>query len=292
MYNVLIRQQPVQALVTSNSRYRRPVDPAPILQLYNPLDSRDTGYQTSKEFVMHCQLYHKTRNEAIGPDEQGHQPIFGSHVSSLIQADDVDNSHAAFFPFSEITLRVEGTFRLIFRLMELINNRFVFITSIITSPFTAVDQKCWKGMFQSTHLDIKLASQGIKVKQKNETDHKRGAAPLSCQSKPPTFPTVETPSTFEYPANPGGGHISDQSNSSPSGSGGNYSSDSSPNSGRSRVSSGGNPDSDTTMLASSSSPDRSRTSSGNHSSNSNTGSDTEMLSPVSEQNTCMSVDSD
>lgn len=59
-----------------------------------------------------------TLEEIINAKDAGGRSISGSISSSLHRLRDIDNSYGAFFVFPDISVRVEGRFRLKFTLFE------------------------------------------------------------------------------------------------------------------------------------------------------------------------------
>jgi hypothetical protein len=59
----------------------------------------------------------------------------GSIVSSLYRLKDLDNKDGAFFVFPDLSVRMEGQYRLKFSLFEIINTEIYYCTSIVSDVF-------------------------------------------------------------------------------------------------------------------------------------------------------------
>ncbi|RKP38548.1 velvet factor, partial [Dimargaris cristalligena] len=94
--------------------------------------------------------------------------IRGSVVSSIYHAKDTDNVEGAFFVFPDISVRVEGTYRLKFSLFEIVGSVVYFCKSVLSSPFTVYSAKKFPGMDPSTSLSQTFAKQGLKVRMRSE----------------------------------------------------------------------------------------------------------------------------
>ncbi|KAI8615786.1 velvet factor [Chytriomyces sp. MP71] len=92
----------------------------------------------------------------------------GSIVSSLYRLRDLDNKDGAFFVFPDLSVRMEGSYRLKFSLFEIINTEMYYCTSIISNPFNVYSAKKFPGMEESTFLSKAFAEQGLKIRIRKE----------------------------------------------------------------------------------------------------------------------------
>ncbi|KAJ1980749.1 hypothetical protein H4R33_005396 [Dimargaris cristalligena] len=142
--------------------------------------SYPTGFQPSRPF-QHSPYYFMfatltneegTREIHILSDFHTHI-IRGSVVSSIYHAKDTDNVEGAFFVFPDISVRVEGTYRLKFSLFEIVGSVVYFCKSVLSSPFTVYSAKKFPGMDPSTSLSQTFAKQGLKVRMRSENRRKK-----------------------------------------------------------------------------------------------------------------------
>ncbi|CAG8802206.1 18997_t:CDS:2, partial [Racocetra persica] len=121
-YRLIIRQQPKQARLCSlKERDRRPVDPPPIIQFkVDSCGDEAQNYLQSPYYFMCANLVHPSNNSdhfAISS-----KYLAGTIVSSLHKLKDIDNSDGGFFVFGDISVRIEGRYRLRFSLFEIIKH--------------------------------------------------------------------------------------------------------------------------------------------------------------------------
>ncbi|CAO1627829.1 unnamed protein product [Parajaminaea phylloscopi] len=97
----------------------------------------------------------------------------GSCVSCLYHLKDIDGSHQGFFVFPDLSIRVEGRYRLKLCLFETIGNEVHHCKSIYTSAFMVYTAKRFPGMEESTKLSRTFADQGLKVRVRKNPRGKR-----------------------------------------------------------------------------------------------------------------------
>ncbi|CAG8828375.1 4721_t:CDS:2, partial [Gigaspora rosea] len=96
---------------------RRPIDPPPIIQL-KVHDStlpqvEKSSFLQNPYFFMYASLMAPDTNEELHLLRDGKtRSTTGSVVSSLYHLKDIDNSDAGFFVFPDLSVRMEGTYRL------------------------------------------------------------------------------------------------------------------------------------------------------------------------------------
>ncbi|KAI9711998.1 MAG: hypothetical protein M1820_001706 [Bogoriella megaspora] len=191
-YQLRVRQQPIAARACGyGERDRRNVDPPPILELFvrepqtDRLDWEEMGYNLN---VLHCTLWHATKDEEVPPVPDQRRPtrhLMGSLVSSPFVAKDENHVDGSFFPFPDLSCRHPGKYRLHFVLMRIdptnlplgaINPLRASITSDV---FTVYQAKDFPGMTPSSELTKALKRQGcnIQVKKGNEKRLGKGKTP-------------------------------------------------------------------------------------------------------------------
>jgi hypothetical protein len=183
-----VRQNPERACVTRAKdllKDRRPVDPPPIVQL-RIRDENDPAHihLQSPYYFMLCTLHHATedRSAPVPPSSA----LAGTLVSSLHRLKDIDNSNGGFFVFGDLSVRVEGEYRLRFSLFEMRNSEVAHVKSVLSRAFTVSSPKSFPGMAESTLLSRSFADQGVKLRlrKKSSTHLKRSllSQPEECPS--------------------------------------------------------------------------------------------------------------
>ncbi|CEG74605.1 hypothetical protein RMATCC62417_09786 [Rhizopus microsporus] len=195
-YKLKIIQNPIRARSCGfGEKDRRPIDPPPILQLF--IEGSDGILQNAVEdasnvslFVVQCDLYSED-----GQDHRGHvynpsstvnandsskgtlvsfvdpQPIrslMGAVVSNAYQLNDERDQPGIFFVFQDLSVRIEGKFRLKFVFMNLAAGDPLTMSTdisdvVFSDPFTVYSAKNFPGMTDSTPLSQCFAQQGIKI---------------------------------------------------------------------------------------------------------------------------------
>lgn len=122
---------------------------------------------------------------SLVPTEGGSAPssvgasLAGTLVSSLHRLKDTDNHDGAFFVWGDMSIKIEGVFRLQFNLYEMRNMECFYIRSVVSDPFPVLPQKTWLGMSESTFLTRSFNDQGIRLRVRKEPRsllRKRGPA--------------------------------------------------------------------------------------------------------------------
>ncbi|KAL6238136.1 hypothetical protein BDW75DRAFT_202043 [Aspergillus navahoensis] len=168
-FELIVRQNPNRARVAGGKeKERKPVDPPPIVQIR----VREEGtylaqhYLQSPYFFMSCSLYDAQEDApaSIPPSTA----LTGTLVSSLHRLKDVDNTDGGFFVWGDLSIKVEGDFRLKFSLFEMRKTDVVFLKSILSERFTVSPPKSFPGMAESTFLSRSFADQGVKLRIRKE----------------------------------------------------------------------------------------------------------------------------
>lgn len=97
----------------------------------------------------------------------------GSIVSSLYRLKDLNGQEGAFFVFPDLSIRMEGSYRLKFSLFEIINTDIYYCASVISDVFEVYPAKKFPGMKESTALSKIFADQGLKIRIRKETRQKK-----------------------------------------------------------------------------------------------------------------------
>lgn len=200
MCELTFRQQPHEALVTlqGKEKVRKPVDPPPILELQveNRADPQLQFLQNPYLFVCAC-LYKPDKDEPY--DVSTDKSLAGTLVSSLHRLKDVSNKDGGFFVFGDISIKVQGTFRLCFSLYEFQQDTFTVqhLGHAISDKFKVLPAKDFKGLEESTYLSRAFSDQGVRLRLRKEprsTLHKRSyPVDQTPVSNAPLRPNVEYP---------------------------------------------------------------------------------------------------
>ncbi|KAJ5585558.1 Velvet factor [Penicillium hispanicum] len=168
-FDLSIRQQPDRARVAGGKeKERKPIDPPPIVQLR----VREEGsylaqhYLQSPYYFMCCSLYDATEDRPVPVAPS--TALAGTLVSSLHRLKDVDNSDGGFFVFGDLSVKIEGEFRLKFTLFEMRKELVTYLRTIISDRFTVSPPKSFPGMMESTFLSRSFADQGVKLRIRKE----------------------------------------------------------------------------------------------------------------------------
>ncbi len=107
--------------------------------------------------------------------------LAGTLVSSLHRLKDTDNKDGAFFVWGDLSVKVEGTFRLQFTLFEMINEpaEVLYRASIMSDTFPVYSAKTFPGMAESTFITRAFSDQGVRLRLRKEPRallRKRGPA--------------------------------------------------------------------------------------------------------------------
>ncbi|KAJ1935641.1 hypothetical protein EC988_008419, partial [Linderina pennispora] len=179
-YELLVRQQPKRSRVGSISEKldRRPIDPPPILQLlvHDSADPFSQSFTVSPSYFMHVQLMDEAGEQVIR-QIKGHKAdaMAGSMVSPLHTLRDESMAQGAYFVFSDLSVRMEGSFRLRFDLFELDDCMVHSRASATSDVFSVYSPKRFPGMMESTRLSKLFADQGLRIRIRTEAGTKKRA---------------------------------------------------------------------------------------------------------------------
>ncbi|KAK9457234.1 velvet factor-domain-containing protein [Dipodascopsis uninucleata] len=196
-YILTIRQQPILSksfpLSDRNLTDRKAVDPPPIIQLTILDGDLQRDWLSSPFFFMCATLW----------DENGHGPVqrppsetlAGTLVSSLHRVRDGEDREGGFFVFGDLSVRLEGRFRLQFSLFEMLDGGQVeFITSVMSDIITIYSAKHFPGVLESTALSRQFSDQGVRLRLRKETGTRaakrvKAAAVVAASSASTSSPT-------------------------------------------------------------------------------------------------------
>ncbi|KAK9762961.1 hypothetical protein K7432_010782 [Basidiobolus ranarum] len=178
-FDLTLRQQPKQSRMCGigEKADRRPIDPPPIIQLR----VSDASVKLDKTTFLYNPYYFMYASLMLADsDEEMHllhdgktRSTTGSLVSSLYHLKDVNNSDGGFFVFPDLSVRMEGRYRLKFTLFEIVGMEVFFCRSICSDIFTVYSAKRFPGMEESTFLSRSFADQGLKIRIRKEVRIRR-----------------------------------------------------------------------------------------------------------------------
>ncbi|GAA5796598.1 hypothetical protein HPULCUR_001971 [Helicostylum pulchrum] len=215
-FSLVNRQQPIHARIsTNNERDRRPIDPPPIVQirLNNATPQQTDSFHQNSYFYMCANLAHPIDDDEIYTPT--HNALSGQTVSSMYKLKDIDNHDGAFFIFGDLSVKVEGNFRLKLSLFEITSTGAVCLKHLFTSPFTVYPTKKFPGMLDSTFLSRSFSDQGARIRIRKEN---RAQTPIACRKRkleiqtepyllaPRQTSPIAPPLTFNDTLNPGGSY--------------------------------------------------------------------------------------
>ncbi|KAI9314728.1 velvet factor-domain-containing protein [Dichotomocladium elegans] len=189
-YELIVAQQPVRARMCGfGDKDRRPVNPPPIVELVittkdgNRLDPDQVDVT---HFIAHCDSWQAdgiTQANIIVPTDptkrlelQKTRNLVGNQVSTPLKLYNVDGRLGIFFIFSDVSIRLEGRYRLGFSLIDIrIPPQAVFPTSqiiakVYSDVITVYSGKTFPGVVSRTPLSVCFLKQGVKIPVRKE-DH-------------------------------------------------------------------------------------------------------------------------
>ncbi|KAI9307011.1 velvet factor [Cunninghamella echinulata] len=150
-YTLKICQQPLRARLCSfkDKVDRRPLDPPPIIQLVsNTIDESKYSH-----YFLYATLVSEDGNDNIAFLENN-RTTAGDVVQSLYRLRDFGNNDGVFFIFSDISIRMEGFFRLRFTLFEIIGSYSQCKCSVLSDVFQVYSPKSFPGMSGNIYINI------------------------------------------------------------------------------------------------------------------------------------------
>lgn len=179
-YSVFVRQQPVAARACGSADRpdRRPIDPIVILQLRrNALTELFADEDTSSFFAIATLVDDTAAATAAQAEgsawsgERGPQPLAsnlltGTTLSSIFYLKDPAraNQAAAFFVFSNLNVRSEGSYCLRFDVFGRSRMNVSNVAHCFSDVFTVYSAKRFPGMSNSTELSKTFSDQGLKIR--------------------------------------------------------------------------------------------------------------------------------
>ncbi|KAJ9119566.1 hypothetical protein QFC22_003275 [Naganishia vaughanmartiniae] len=195
-FTLVMRQQPERARLCSfkeenDTIDRRPVDPPPIVQIIPNRPSSISEMLVHHHFFMkailvaphpdfvmngaelsptckHGQLYQELRLPA------GQEATTGEATQTPEKLQDLAGREGAFCVFGRLSIRMPGQFRLRFVLYETTQFGVKELGFVVSDIFEVFSPKLFGGMRQSTTLTRHFASQGLKIKLRQDGTSRSG----------------------------------------------------------------------------------------------------------------------
>ncbi|KAI8379497.1 velvet factor-domain-containing protein [Radiomyces spectabilis] len=115
---------------------------------------------------MCANLAHPTNDDEIYTPN--HNALSGQTVSSMYRLKDVDNHDGGFFIFGDLSVKVEGRFRLKFSVFEITHTGAVCLESLFSEPFIVYSARAFPGVLESTFLSRSFSDQGARIRIRKE----------------------------------------------------------------------------------------------------------------------------
>lgn len=130
-------------------------------------------------------------NQPPAHREEVKNALAGTLVSSLHRLKDTDNKDGAFFIFGDVSVKLEGFFKLQFNLYESRDKAVEYIKSITSERFQVHPAKNWPGMTESTVLTRTFSDQGVRLRLRKEPRFRLGPkGPASDDYQPRHYNTT------------------------------------------------------------------------------------------------------
>ncbi len=115
---------------------------------------------------MKCDLINadETSNKEIP-----HNSLFGTLVSSLHKLKDTNNNDGGFFVFGDLSVKMEGEYKLYFTLFEMKGMDCEVIATAKSSVFRVYSAKAFPGMAESTFLTRSFSDQGVRLRLRKDS---------------------------------------------------------------------------------------------------------------------------
>ncbi|KAI8370137.1 velvet factor [Choanephora cucurbitarum] len=94
--------------------------------------------------------------------------LSGQTASSMYRLKDINNQDGGFFVFGDISIRLEGYFRLKLSLFQISTHGAVNLKSIYSNVFQVYSVKTFPGMLESTFLSRSFSDQGVRIRIRKE----------------------------------------------------------------------------------------------------------------------------
>ncbi|EPZ35961.1 hypothetical protein ROZALSC1DRAFT_26506 [Rozella allomycis CSF55] len=160
---------------------RRPIDPPPVLQLIVETNDSDSDeiWLNNPYYVVIASLVNAETGSVVELEGKAKTPLAGNCTSSGFRLKDMNNNDALFFVFQDLSVRIDGTFKLRFDLFELVqqSDKAYYCATAKSNSFKVYLAKHFPGLNESTPLSRYLADHGIKMRVRNDARKRRRIEP-------------------------------------------------------------------------------------------------------------------
>jgi len=179
---------------------RRPIDPPPIVELEETKGPISPGQR--QQLVVQCTLWNEEGNEhrniirtttgtataglgtaeelPVQPEEKHARVMMGNIFANATYLEDENGVPGHFYIFPDLSIRVEGRYRLKFDLLRIVlppgppsSGVNQVIAEVLSNTFVVFAAKKFPGMAPSTTLTRAFARQGVKISVRDETRSRR-----------------------------------------------------------------------------------------------------------------------
>lgn len=189
-FSLSMRQQPRAARACgSGERDRRNIDPPPIVQLHvqapGMTKEETKKYLKYEGYVINCWIYDEAGVKdmsAMPPEYRYQRRLTGSLVGTPFHGRDEFGNEGCFFPFSDLSVRTLGRYRIKFNLIMLDTGRpgqsthFPILAETFSGTFDVYTAKEFPGINESSKLVRSLREQGCIISIKKGNDKKKKKA--------------------------------------------------------------------------------------------------------------------
>ncbi|CAO3597960.1 unnamed protein product [Absidia cylindrospora] len=176
-YSISVLQQPSRVRVsTHKEKGRKSLDPPPIIQLHLPQRSEQETLnilQTPCLFMCANLAHPQDDNEVYTPS---HNALSGQVVSSLYKMKNEQKEDGGYFLFGDLSVKVNGVFRLKMSLFEVTGEGTVYKSSIFSEPFTAYSARSYPGALDPTLLSRLFYVQGARLRLPKDYGNATGSS--------------------------------------------------------------------------------------------------------------------
>ncbi|KAI8343728.1 velvet factor-domain-containing protein [Chlamydoabsidia padenii] len=209
-YTLELCQQPIHARCCGfGSKDRRHIDPVPILQLYQVTENGEQikvrNRSPCSKWIVHCDLYAEdvdeprnlvhlssvcggggARHKSVSnnstiltlPSANVTKSLIGTLMSNAYELIDPHGDKGIFFIFDDLSVRIEGQYRLKFSLMDLTavatSNQINIMDTIYSKPFKVYAPKYFPGIYETTDFSRCFANQGLKIAVRSIKEKDKG----------------------------------------------------------------------------------------------------------------------
>ncbi|OHE98274.1 hypothetical protein CORC01_06471 [Colletotrichum orchidophilum] len=168
---LLISQAPLHAKVaTGKEKDRKPIDPPPVVQidLRNHNQIYSNFILSSPSLFVEAYLKSGEKKSKLDP-EACIKGLVGTTVSSLQKYKSLEGKDEGYFVFPDLSVKMEGLFKLGFALYNRKGDDVFFMTEIESPAFQVHTARSYPGMSSSTDLTRHLSDQGCRLRIRKDS---------------------------------------------------------------------------------------------------------------------------